>query len=284
MATLRILYITILSIATIRRINCFSVLPSLSVSAVHDASPTKLCMVRGRGLEIMEEGATPLAGGMTLYVKAGPDGESVGDCPFAHYVRMVLEEKNLEYTVRPCASDDDKPAWLLDYYEGAIPALRHRQECYTESDVIARYLDFFFQDIPLGGSKTGMTEAGEATAGFFPSVAKYLKHSNDGDAADDELKNNLLVSLTKLESRLGEAEGEFLVGNGEKLTMMDCALAPKLYHLQCGLEGFKENAIDLAAQFPALSKYMDTVFARPSFVKTTYPKETVVWGWGNARN
>ncbi len=27
---------------------------------------------------------------MDLYLKAGPDGKSVGDCPFAHNVRMVL--------------------------------------------------------------------------------------------------------------------------------------------------------------------------------------------------
>lgn len=27
---------------------------------------------------------------MDLYLKPGPDGKSVGDCPFAHMVRMVL--------------------------------------------------------------------------------------------------------------------------------------------------------------------------------------------------
>jgi len=34
-------------------------------------------------------------GGMVLFLKAGEDGKSIGDCPFAHYVRMVLEEKKI---------------------------------------------------------------------------------------------------------------------------------------------------------------------------------------------
>ena len=36
---------------------------------------------------------------MELYIKAGPDGTSVGDCPFAHFVRAVLSMKGLECTV-----------------------------------------------------------------------------------------------------------------------------------------------------------------------------------------
>ena len=86
------------------------------------------------------------AGGMTLYLKAGPDGTSVGDCPFAHYVRIVLNEKGLEYDLKP-STQDTKPQWLIDFYDGSMPALRHRKECYVESDVIAQYLDFFFQEL-----------------------------------------------------------------------------------------------------------------------------------------
>lgn len=107
---------------------------------------TALSLSLRRGLEVRPTGgATPSEGGMTLYLKAGPVGtSSVGDCPFAHFVRMVLEEKGLDYELRPCGNDEDKPTWLLEHYEGKMPALRHGQECYIESDVIAQYLDFFF--------------------------------------------------------------------------------------------------------------------------------------------
>ena len=32
-------------------------------------------------------------------MKAGPDGESIGDCPFAHFVRAVIHAKGLECKV-----------------------------------------------------------------------------------------------------------------------------------------------------------------------------------------
>ena len=38
---------------------------------------------------------------MELYLKAGADGQSVGDCPFAHYVRWLI------------VVDDDLVIWVL---------------------------------------------------------------------------------------------------------------------------------------------------------------------------
>ena len=109
----------------------------------HIQSSSSLGMVQNRGLERRREGATPTGswtlfvtylfdnfvenailtnshlflteGGMTIYLKAGPDGTSVGDCPFAQFVRMVLEEKGLEYTVKPCVQET-KPSWLVELF------------------------------------------------------------------------------------------------------------------------------------------------------------------------
>lgn len=222
---------------------------------------------------------------MILYCKAGPDGKSQGDCPFAHFVQMVLEEKGLEYDLVP-STTETKPDWLLEHYDGKMPALRHRKECYVESDVIAEYLDFFFQEPPLKvGSATELEVAEGAVAGIFPAIAKYLKHASDGDEDDLALKAGLEEKLAALESHLASEgrTGSFMVGNGDKIALLDCSLAPKLYHMETGLEGFKDQAIDLGQQFPKVRAYMDAVFARPSFEKSVYPKETVLWGWGNAR-
>jgi glutathione S-transferase len=221
---------------------------------------------------------------MTLYIKAGPDGKSVGDCPFAHFVQMVLHEKNLEFDVRP-STQETKPAWLIEHYEGKMPALRHRKECYTESDVIAQYLDFFFQEPALSGKKQAMADADEAVDGFFPAVAKYLKHTPDGDDEDLELKANLESALQKLETHLTRVDrtGPYLVGDGESLTLADCSLAPKLYHMQTGLKAFKDSAIDIGSTFPSVQAYMNAMFARQSFVDALYPEETVLWGWSSAR-
>jgi len=218
---------------------------------------------------------------MTLYLKPGPDGSSTGDCPFAHFIRMVLEEKGLEYELKP-TTPEAKPSWLLEFYEGKLPALRHRKECYVESDVIAEYLDFFFQEPSLKpGSKEAGQSAEEATEALFPSIAKYLKHTPDGDEEDLDKKASLEDSLLKLENHLTSVEGPFLTGPA--MSKLDCSLAPKLYHMKIGIEAFKENSINLEEQFPAVAAYMETVFARDSFQNTLYPKEVVEWGWGNAR-
>jgi glutathione S-transferase len=117
---------------------------------------------------------------------------------------------------------------------------------------------------------------------LFPSIAKYLKHTPDGDDEDLEKRANLEESLSKLENHLNNVDGPFLAGSA--MTLLDCSLAPKLYHLETGLQVFKSNAINVESQFPALAAYMQTVFARDSFQKTCYPKEVVTWGWGNARS
>jgi glutathione dehydrogenase/transferase len=226
-----------------------------------------------------------LEAGMVLYAKAGPDGKSLGDCPFAHFVQMVLLEKGLEFNVIP-SIQETKPIWLIEHYGGKMPALRHRKECYVESDVIVQYIDFFFPEPALNaGSSAEIVLAEAAVAGIFPAIAKYLKHTPDGDEDDRELKAGLEEKLSILEAHLGREDrtGLFMVGDGTKMSLMDCSLAPKLYHMQVGLEGFKNKSIDVGQQFPSVMAYMDAVFAQPSFEKSLYPKETLLWGWGNAR-
>ena len=52
---------------------------------------------------------------MELFLKAGPEGTEIGDCPFAHYVRMVLAAKGVDYVATPCVQET-KPQWLVDGY------------------------------------------------------------------------------------------------------------------------------------------------------------------------
>jgi Glutathione S-transferase len=130
-----------------------------------------------------------------------------------------------------------------------------------------------------------MSEAAECTDGFFPAVARYLKHTPDGDEKDLEYKAELEGALNKIEQQLGrdDRKGNYLVGDGEHFTLLDCSLAPKLYHLSTGLRAFKDGAIDMKTEFPLVAKYMEAVFNRESFKETHYPEDTIVWGWSNAR-
>jgi glutathione S-transferase len=226
---------------------------------------------------------------MTLYVKAGPDGKSLGDCPFAHFVRMVLEVKGLEYELKP-STQDTKPSWLIEYYDGKMPALRHRKECYVESDTIAAYLEFFFPKPELTPSSD--VEADAATAavdGLFPAMAQYIKHTPDGDEVDIEKNGKLRLVLAKLNDHLSSPSrtGPYLVGNGSVIQMNDCKLAPILYHMYTAIPAFKgeDTFTSLMNNFPSIQSYTDHMFnTDPSFQRTVYPADVVVWGWGNARN
>jgi glutathione S-transferase len=226
-------------------------------------------------------------GGMTLYVKAGPDGTSLGDCPFAHYVRMVLEVKGLEYELKPSVQDT-KPSWLIEYYEGKMPALRHRKECYVESDTIAAYLDFFFPQPELTPSNTNDANAAAAAVdGLFPAIAQYVKHTPDGDETDLVKRDNLKSALTKLNAHLSAPTrtGPYLVGDGAVIRLIDCKMAPQLYHMCTAVGAFKgDNALNLSVDFPAVHAYTKHMFeVDAAFQKTVYPKDVVTWGWGNAR-
>ncbi|KAL7528886.1 hypothetical protein ACHAWF_002754 [Thalassiosira exigua] len=237
-------------------------------------------MARNRGLERREEGATPLPGGMTLYVKPAADGASVGDCPFAHFVRMVLAEKGLAYDLVP-STPESKPRWLADDYGGKMPALRHRKECYVDSEVIAQYLDFFFQEPELSAGSAETEEAATAVEGFFPAMARFVKDEGTDDEEASEKRAALEGKLGVLEGHLGKEgrTGRYLVGDGEKFTLLDCSMAPKLYAMDVCLREIKGNAVDMG-KYPMVRKYMDALFERPSFRSTVeYGPETVVWGW-----
>eukprot|EP00535_Pseudo-nitzschia_heimii_P001501 CAMPEP_0197185058 /NCGR_PEP_ID=MMETSP1423-20130617/11115_1 /TAXON_ID=476441 /ORGANISM="Pseudo-nitzschia heimii, Strain UNC1101" /LENGTH=315 /DNA_ID=CAMNT_0042636021 /DNA_START=104 /DNA_END=1048 /DNA_ORIENTATION=- len=249
------------------------------------STTTSLCMgggggVRTRGLEKRREGPTPTEGGMVLYLKAAEDGKSVGDCPFAHYIRLILEEKGLPYTVEPCAGPDDKPNWLLDYYEGKLPCLRHKKEAYVESNVIAAYLDYFFpsQAKPSPESKAALDAAEEALVGFFPAVAGYLKDvEGDGDESAESLAN-LRDKLSALEGHLGDSGGYLdLSGDEETFGVLDCRLVPQLYHLAVGIEKFKRGMPDLEREFPKTQDYLTRSMARQSFQNSRYSPETIEW-------
>jgi len=254
--------------------------------------------VRSRGLEQRIEGPTPTEGGMVLFVKAGEDGKSIGDCPFAHYVRMVLEEKNLDYTVRSVI-EETKPNWLVDYYQGQLPALRHNKECYIESNIIVSYLDYFFPSDNKEStkeSKTNLDNAEEnALLELFPNVARYLKDVDDTDETYDEVTECLKkleehfqkLCATNEDNNNDELEWCYLDGTKTNFSQLDCRIIPQLYHLSVGIEEFKNNdhtkKPNLKDEYPFIFKYLQYGMERPSFLTTKYEPEVLIWGWNNAR-
>merc|ERR1712117_169646 len=226
---------------------------------------------------------TFLSPNMDLYLKAGPSGSDLGDCPFAHFVRMVIavKGKSADCNVKPCVQDT-KPEWLVKDLGGKMPCLDHSGKRTIESGDIAIYLDETFPEPPLRFADAEKeAEASTAIVGVFPALAKLNK--NKDKASEEDLKDGLWKELKKIDHYLDEkCTADFLLG--DKISLLDCSLAPKLYLLKVTLMAFNpELAMKLPSELWYLDAYMTRMFAHPAFNEAKYPEETVVWGWENAR-
>jgi len=212
---------------------------------------------------------------MELYIKAGPDGCSVGDCPFAHFVRAVVAYKGQDCKVIPCTRDT-KPPWLVSDHAGKMPCLKYKEDIITESSAIADYLDKTFPEPPfLGGA--AVEQVCSTISGFFPAMARFVKTVE----FRPELEEALLAELAKLENILAESSGDYLCGG--TLSLADLSLAPKLFHLKTTLMEFSPTTWEKVRVFTKLCSYLETMLATPCISGTCYPAEVVVWGWGQAR-
>lgn len=249
--------------------------PLFSTTALASSarSTTGFGDARGRGVRDGQ-------GRIELLCKAGPEGEALGDCPFCHYVQMVLRYKGLRYRLVPLAPED-KPEWLMEGYGGKMPCLVHDEEAYTDSATITQYLEYFFPgEVPLTLEEEDPEleeEVKAATSGVFGAFARYVK--NHDKAQDPPLQAALFEELGKADALLQKTGGPFLAG--DRITLDDMALAPKLYHVKVGVAHFK-NVI-IPPDLDALAAYMRNMFDMEIFQESSYPPDIITWGWGNAR-
>ncbi|CAB4066159.1 DHAR [Lepeophtheirus salmonis] len=136
-----------------------------------------------------------------LYLKAGHKGNDVGDCPFAQFIRCILNHKDISYDLKPC-TQETKPEWLLKDFEGRLPCLMHNGKGTIESSDIADYIEKTF---PQKSLKTP-EEVSKEVLVFFPAMVKLF-----------------------LEDLLTSSGGPYLSGASE--TLADYSLAPKLFHM-----------------------------------------------------
>lgn len=120
-----------------------------------------LSLSRRRAALALLTTSMPAVNALQLHVKAGPDGTSVGDCPFAHAIQIVAGAKGLPLEVVP-HGPDAKPAWLLEQHEGKMPCLVDGERVVTESRTIAAFLEEQYPEQPL--SAPSSLEAAEAAA------------------------------------------------------------------------------------------------------------------------
>ncbi|MEE8118378.1 MAG: glutathione S-transferase N-terminal domain-containing protein [Gammaproteobacteria bacterium] len=179
------------------------------------------------------------------------------NCPHSHRVRLVLAEKGITFDTVEVV-DDKIPEDLIDLnsYQ-TIPTLVDRDLVLYDTRVIMEYLDERFPHPPL------MPVDPVSRARF--RLALYMIERDwyslvdafaiasgklDTNRLRKELRDTLLSST--------EAFNLTRFFLSEDFSLVDCSIAPILWRLQ-------EFGIELPGQAKGIQKYMDRVFARPSF-------------------
>ena len=185
---------------------------------------------------------------MTLFSKA--------DDVWSHRTRIVLAEKSIHVEAID-VDDGNLPEDLLDLnpYQ-SVPTLVDRDLVLYDSRVIMEYLDERFPHPPL------MPVDPVARAQFrlalyrierdWYGLIEQIRHPDrkEGQKARKVLRDSVLASADVFQARPFFLSDEF--------SLVDATIAPVLWRLPAW-------EIELGTQAPAITRYMNLVFSRPTF-------------------
>lgn len=213
-----------------------------------------------------------------LFVKAGSDGQSIGNCPFSQRLFMVLWLKGVTFNVTTICMKK-KPDMLASLCPGAQPPfLVYGGDVLTDTNKVEEFLEEVL--CPPKYPKLAAKNPESNTAGLdvFAKFSAYIKNSNP--AANKTLQNGLLKALGNLDQYLKTplvdeidencAEDEtvsqrrFLDGN--ELTLADCNLLPKLHIVQVVCE--KYRGFKIPEEFSGIQRYLRNAYEREEFSST----------------
>uniref|UniRef100_A0A8C9S459 Chloride intracellular channel 6 n=1 Tax=Scleropages formosus TaxID=113540 RepID=A0A8C9S459_SCLFO len=176
-----------------------------------------------------------------LFVKAGSDGESIGNCPFSQRLFMILWLKGVIFKVTT-VDLKRKPAELQALAPGTNPPfVTFNGEVKVDVNKIEEFLEEKL--VPPRYPKLAARHPESNTAGIdvFAKFSAFIKNARKD--TNEALEKALLKSLRRLDDYLrsplpeeidedsmdepGESTRSFLDGPG--LTLADCNLLPKLH-------------------------------------------------------
>jgi stringent starvation protein A len=177
--------------------------------------------------------------------------------PWSHRARLVLAEKNINIDIVD-VDDGNLPEDLLDLNPyNSVPTLVDRDLVLYDSRVIMEYLDERFPHPPLMPVDP-VTRAQFRLALYRVEKDWYALAEEIAEGGDRKPVARARKSLQ--ESILSSAEifaaKRFFLS--DEFSLVDCTIAPILWRLP-------PFDIHLPSQARAIQRYMDEVFARPSF-------------------
>ncbi|XP_075042700.1 chloride intracellular channel protein 1 [Mixophyes fleayi] len=213
-----------------------------------------------------------------LFVKAGSDGQTIGNCPFSQRLFMVLWLKGVTFNVTT-VDMKRKPEILKDIAPGAQPPfLLFRGEVRTDTNKIEEFLEETLCPPKFPKLAAKNPESNTAGLDVFAKFSAYIKNPNPG--LNQTLEKGLLKALRVLDSYLNTPLPDEIDENsaedvavssrkfldGDELTLADCNLLPKLHIVQVVCE--KYRGFKIPVEFSGIQRYLENAYKREEFVST----------------
>ncbi|XP_076975020.1 chloride intracellular channel protein 6 isoform X1 [Tamandua tetradactyla] len=243
-------------------------------------APDEAARVNGGGEdgEASGEGAPGQEHDITLFVKAGYDGESIGNCPFSQRLFMILWLKGVIFNVTT-VDLKRKPADLQNLAPGTNPPfMTFDGEVKTDVNKIEEFLEEKLA--PPRYPKLGTQHPDSNSAGndVFAKFSAFIKNTKKD--ASDIYEKNLLKALKKLDNYLNSplpdeidaysTEDVAISGrkflDGDELTLADCNLLPKLHIIKIVAKKYRD--FELPANMTGIWRYLNNAYARDEFTNT----------------
>ncbi|XP_006822957.1 chloride intracellular channel protein 5-like [Saccoglossus kowalevskii] len=207
-----------------------------------------------------------------LFVRAGRDGKSLGDCPFSQRIFLILCLKKVSFNITT-VDMNKKPKRFMDISPGGkIPVLVDGDRVLTDVSEMADYLE---QTIPEPSLRSTNKKAMLAGIDVFQKFSRFIK--NEDPQKDEILRKGLIKELLSLDSFLKSDNSPGCFLDGDTMTQLDCNMLPKLHHIRVASKRFKE--FDIPEDFEGLRTYLNAAYATEEFKDTLYPDDEVVHGW-----
>ncbi|XP_075719946.1 chloride intracellular channel protein 5 isoform X1 [Rhinoderma darwinii] len=215
---------------------------------------------------------------ISLYVKAGSDGESIGNCPFSQRLFMILWLKGVVFNVTT-VDLKRKPADLHNLAPGTHPPfLTYNGEVKTDINKIEEFLEESLAPPRYPKLAAKHRESNTAGIDIFSKFSAYIKNTKQQDNA--ALQKGLTKALKKLDDYLNTPLTEEIDANsredekvsrrkfldGDELTLADCNLLPKLHVVKIVAKKYRNY--EIPAEMTGVWKYLKNAYAREEFTNT----------------
>ncbi|XP_035767893.1 chloride intracellular channel protein 4 [Neolamprologus brichardi] len=213
-----------------------------------------------------------------LFVKAGSDGESIGNCPFSQRLFMILWLKGVVFNVTT-VDLKRKPADLQNLAPGTHPPfITFNGEVKTDVNKIEEFLEDvlsppkLFMILWLKGVVFNVTTVDlkrPLTGGNWPKaifaaalergLLKTLQKLDEylRSPLPDEIDHNSIEDV-KVSNR------KFL--DGDEMTLADCNLLPKLHIVKVVTK--KYRGFEIPKEMTGIWKYLNNAYTREEFTNT----------------